>query len=169
MIALCDGEEKENLIKNNISTYLEALCIRLRSLAMSSGYTSEQRLEILNKIIGVYDVLLESESDRATELMCDVHRYISVIYADMGDAQGVIRHIEAQAQIFERIYNETSIEPSLIRIRSEQGETYQKSVARDLSYLADELLYKLDGERYDFVRDDPEFVAILDRLEFFVN
>lgn len=168
-IALCSGREKTDLIKENIATYMEALCQRLRALAFTDEYFSEEKLVILDKIVKIYDAMLESESDRSTELMCDVHRYISIIYAELEDDENTIKHLGEAVAILEGMLEATAVTPSMIRKEYGLGITVDKTETADVYYLADELLYKLDHKRYDFLREAPDFISLMEKLEYIVG
>ncbi|MBR2370738.1 MAG: helix-turn-helix transcriptional regulator [Clostridia bacterium] len=168
-IALCRDNEKIDLIKDNIITYTDALCQRLRALAFCDAYSAEEKIVLLNKIVGIYGALLENEADRGTELMCDVHRYASVIYAELGDTANTIKELDASVTILEKLLDTPTVSPSLIRREYGVFDTIDKTETTDVYYLAEELLYKLGHKRYAFLIEDADFISLLERLEYIVG
>ena len=137
----------------------------MRTLASSDDeYSFDEKVIIYNKIIKIYESAFESESDMSTELLCDVHRYLAALYADKKDVENTLLHLNKQAEILDKLANRSECEPSILRKEYLEEKTIIKP-SEDVDFLADEMIYKLENRRYDFIRNTPEFNALINKLE----
>lgn len=164
LTVMLDGEEKIRKIKENVLNYADMLSLSLRTLAFSGIYESDEKLTLLKKIERIYDVILESESDRKTEVMCNVNRYMASVYADIGDAENTLKYLNREADILLELDRGIEVEPSLVRDENNNGGKLKKQ-NRDAYYLADELSYRSEHKRYDFVRDTESFLRFTEKLD----
>ena len=165
LMALSDDVDKADLIRSNINKYIELVGTSLRTLASSDDeYSFDEKIIIYNKIIKIYESAFESESDMSTELLCDVHRYLAALYADKKDVENTLLHLNKQAEILDKLANRSECEPSILRKEYLEEKTIIKP-SEDVDFLADEMIYKLENRRYDFIRNTPEFNALINKLE----
>lgn len=164
LMVMLEGDRKSDKIKENIFEYAELLSLSLRTLAFDGQYSDEEKVQILEKIEKLYAVLLESEEDRESELMCDVNRYLAAVYADKRDAENTLAYLNREADILQKLNYGIRAKASLARKEYGTDELTEKH-SDDAYYLADELLYKIQNKRYDFVRDAEEYSKFVEKLE----
>lgn len=164
LMVMLEGDKKLDKIKENIFEYAEMLSLSLRTLAFGGEYSDAEKTEILQKIVKLYDVLLESDEDRESELTCNVNRYLAAVYADSGDADNTLFHLNKEADLLLKLDRGIEAEASLIRKEYGTGKPIEKH-SEDAYYLADELLYKVQHKRYDLVRYREGYSEFVEKLE----
>lgn len=131
----------------------------------SMKYTPEEEIEILKKVLAIADIIFEDGNygfyrHRVIEALEAIAR----LYADLGDAEQAIAHLEKAA--FHSIICDTKYDPKdkytclLLRERVIGGVSHNSTANCCMS-----LMNEMKAARFDFVRDDPRIVGILAQLE----
>lgn len=164
LMVMLEGDKKLDKIKENIFEYAEMLSLSLRTLAFGGEYSDKEKTQILQKIVKLYDALLESDEDRDSELMCNVNRYLAAVYADSGDADNALLYLNKEADLLVKLDKGLDAEASMVRKEYVTGKPIEKHL-EDAYYLADELLYKVQHKRYDLIRDREGYAEFVEKLE----
>ena len=170
--------------QNNIFDFLHALQTNIHQLA-DADYTNEatpyefdERIELLKKITAIYDIMYENGDFGFNHTrLYYVNRVIAACYANKKDVAETLRYLEKSkyhAISFDNLtgiithtsllFNHTTMNMAQLSYTMKMKWHMEQSSYIMKWNTAYELLVRLSQERYDFLRDDPQFIAITSEL-----
>ena len=163
---LIDGSERIEALKANVLGYAQLLTGNIQKLVFDKNtpFSQMQKIELLKKIIDVYDVLLEN-NDRETESAGFSNRYIAAHYAHLQDSENTLLYLKAEAEILLQKCGNSFHTPSMLQTEYYINECKKNNGTKSNNYEISDFLEKLKHNRYDFIRNDDKFIAIETELK----
>lgn len=130
----------------------------------TAAYSAEEEIEIRKKILALCDIIIEDGNygffrDRVKSQ----HAALAKTYADLSDAENAVFHLEQAAD--HAVQCDTSYDPQafytclLLRGTSFGGVVHNSAINN-----SQDLLNAMHNPRFDFIRDNPRFMAVEARL-----
>ena len=128
--------------------------------------STEERITMMEKCLDLYEWLyVDGNYLRSEEIISKIHRYIASMKMLNGEHYLALDHIEAAADhaiAYDNLPDKANYtSPFLTMIEFEKDLVNKNYSQSECSMLYD----KLQWDRYDEVRDDERFKAVLDRLK----
>lgn len=165
------GSRKHSVVMNEIFALLQILERDVVSFntKLDSGemaYTAEERIVIRDKAIALIKLFFENgDYGFFNDPLQDAHIAQARAFAKKSNREMTLYHLTAAAECavaFIAFANTPDFVHTSLVFRGSEGGSFGTN-STDNS--AQEMLNKLAEETYDFVRDDPKFVTIMEKLK----
>lgn len=126
-------------------------------------YTADEQLAILQKIIAVYEILLEEKDYNFFAQFMEYAYYQSArLYAEKGDAENTLTSLRKMAEFSQMFlhYPQDAAQTSML-FRGVKYGGWVKSTPDAVAAMVQENLDYMNEPQFDFVRNRPEFAEIL--------
>ncbi len=170
---LYSGEKQLEQCQWNIVTSAEMMYWAMYEMSdlnyHRSDLTTADRIRIMQKSLSLYELIYD-EGDQLiqNERLSKIHRYIGSMEILEGNYASAIEHLEKSADyaIKYDTLPDTAMHTSLLvnRIRYNKAETQKNYTSNECSQLYE----KLQTDRYDVIRNDERFIAILERIKQYI-
>lgn len=161
---LSDDEKKQH-IHGNLYFLIQIITRNIEGLFILSK-DSEEKINILNSLINIYKGFFDKEDYYFFHcLIHPIYRYMAAIYADNKNADKAVEYVKKSA--YHAI--EYDIRPEKYTFTSSVFLGVEDSIINSITNSNKNnswvLLNKLNDERYDFIRENAQFIEIIDNLK----
>lgn len=166
--SILEGEEKTEMLQENIQELMIKLIIQVGYLSATANYSQDQQLTIYKKINALLELMYEEKDyGYGNWLLSRNNIDIAEIYADMKDKEKTCDYLFKAAYYcknFDKLGNKTLKHTSLVnnRLTFNIKENFWKDYPQ---FEREIFLDKLKEKRYDFIRNTKEFKTIIEKLE----
>lgn len=174
LLYLYSGEKQTVHTKWMIYELTNILCRGVQVLSdleyQNPNMSSEERIEILKKNLSILDVIYDGKDyGFINRTVAQTHRYIAAIEILIDHKEETLLHLELAAKhaILQDTLKENEPYTSVLL----KGISYSKKhTMKNYTYTeCDELYDRLQGERYNGIRDLPKFKEILEQLQPYIT
>lgn len=166
---LYEGEQQKTHLKRAIKWYTSIFCCALINLA-DLGYRNEtmsdaERIEIMKKALAILELVFDDgDYLNYSGTVSITHRYIADLAMSEGDYELALSSLEKAAQfaVMSDTLPENARHTSLLVNNLEYGpfNTIKNYDFTDCKELYD----KMQAARYNAIRDDKRFIAVLEKI-----
>lgn len=142
--------------------YLRSLAVCLRHISNTSGYTTEEKIQIRTQIIGVLQIL-HPEKDYCDEavILAEEHRMIAALYAHLGERGRALDALESMYE-YARCYEAYTGKHTSPAFR---GYQVPKWAPTEYSYCRDDLIPRITNTpSFDPLREEPRYARVIEKL-----
>lgn len=152
----------QQLRQNNLLTFADLLFIEFNNMSTWIG-TPEQNIEMLRKGIQIYNIVLGDNADFYHERISNAYMRMSRLYCelqDKGNAYDCLKKAVRHAELYEK-RSERYDAYWLQKAIPERREDVVKDTENDQYQ---ELLEQAAAQEFNFIREESEFIGIMDSL-----
>lgn len=167
------GEKQKRYLQGAVLDLAEALWFEMLPLCdLNYKYdelTTEERIEMVGKGMKIFEAIFEEDDYYFySTRVSDMHRYTAAMDMLIGRHADALVHLESAAEyavMFDTLPQKGTYSSLLIKgLEFDLEDTSKNSSATKCA----ELHNKLKWDRYDAVRDDERFAAILERIRPYI-
>lgn len=165
-----EGEERKKCLQEALDDFATAMLVNLEYLAdlncKDQGLTNPQRIEIIQKGIHIFETLF----DRGDYLFhnCDIarhHRYIAALAMLDKDCGLALDHLEKAAECAVA-FDTLPVTAKHTSLLFDSVEFNMLHTSKNYTHTScHELLDKMNGGRYDAIRQEERFRAVLEKIK----
>lgn len=143
--------------------YLRGLTLCLEKIAAFSGYSAEEKIQMLMQIIGIIQIL-HPEDDFLSEAVVLSHAYLKIaeLHIFLGEYHQALEAFEKMGEyaVYSDCHNGENISPAFRGYREGQRHSDERSFCRD------ELLpIIMNHSSFDPLRSHPRYIKVMEKLQ----
>lgn len=169
LTSVLTGDELLNQCQCNIQTLADLLTINVNILARSDRYTTEEKLRIYRFCVDLMKMVYEGENYGFYACrVAEFHFNIARIYADQKNTKGCLAELDAM--IDHTVYYDTYSNGKYVGLLVNRQEYSRKNNTKNYTESSSSrCLSDLQNPIFDFLRDEPRFIELTNRLQRISN
>lgn len=169
MKSVLKGEEAVTWCQKNISSLAVLITGNANIMSRKGNYTSEEKIQIYQFCINIYKLIYENEDfGFYTSSLSRYYNNIAYEYANLKNVDACLDMLENMVKF--AVISDTQLDMKHTSLFVDHIDFKQGSIIKNYIENESRLRLKYLGEKqYDFLRDNPRFIEVVNALEKFAN